>query len=282
MECIFHDDTSTCCYIVSCPETGKAAVIDPVLDYDSVNHKTSTTHADKVISHLKSSNLSLEYSMETHVHADHLTGSQILKKAFPRVKSMIGANVVAVQDTFAKALNLKYISKDGSDFDVLLKDNQEFSIGNIAVRALNTPGHTPACMVYVVGDAAFTGDTIFMPDFGTARCDFPGGSAEQLYNSIQRIFQLPEHFRVFVGHDYGTETRKPAWETTILAEKTENKQLNSKTSKEEFIAWRKGRDSKLSLPKLIFQALQVNLRNGLLPPAEENGVSYFKLPINLL
>lgn len=282
VKCIFHEETSTCCYIVSCPETGKAAVIDSVLDYDSVNHKTSMVHADRVISTLRSENLSLIYNLETHIHADHITGAQVLKKAFPGVKSMIGENVISVQETFAKALNMKKLLKNISDFDILLKDNHEFTIGKINAKAMSTPGHTPACMVYTIGDCAFTGDTIFMPDFGTARCDFPGGSAELLYESIHKIFKLPDHYRVFVGHDYGTESRKPAWETTILAEKTSNKQLNMKTTKEEFVAWRKGRDSKLSLPKLIFQSLQVNLRNGIMPEAEDNGVVYFKIPLNLL
>ena len=282
VECIFHDETSTCCYLVSCKETGQAAVIDSVYDYDSINHKSSTTHADKVVSKIKSDNLSLAYILETHVHADHLTGAKVLKKAFPNAKCAIGENVVTVQQTFGKALNLKYLSLKGSEFEVLFKDNQKFSIGNLVGRAISTPGHTPACVVYEIGDAVFTGDTIFMPDFGTARCDFPGGSAEQLYDSIQKIFQLPDSHRVFVGHDYGTENRKPAWESTIHSEKNTNKQLNIKTSKEDFVSWRKGRDSKLSLPKLIFQSLQVNLRNGIFPEPEDNGVIYFKLPLNLI
>ena len=282
VECIFHEETCTCCYIVSCPSTGQAAVIDSVLDYDLINHKTSSSHIDRVLSHLASSHLSPVFSIETHVHADHITAAQHLKKAFPNIKSMIGSKITVVQSTFAKALGLTTLADTlGQDFDHLAEDNHQFQIGKISARALHTPGHTPACMAYVIGDAVFTGDTIFMPDFGTARCDFPGGSAELLYHSIQKIFELPEHFRVFVGHDYGTETRKPAWESTILAEKTFNKQLNARTPKEEFIAWRKDRDSRLKLPRLIFQSLQVNLRNGIMPESEDNGVAYFRIPINL-
>ena len=281
VECLFHEDTSTCCYIISCPETGKAGVIDSVLDYDPVNHKTHTIHADKVISRLKFLNLELSYIFETHVHADHLTGAQVLKKAYPNALTGIGANVVSVQQTFAKILNLNTILPKGSDFDILLNDNQNVSIGNLNGKVISVPGHTPACSLFVFGDAVFTGDTIFMPDFGTARCDFPGGSADQLYDSIQKIFELPDSYRVFVGHDYGTESRKPAWETTIFEEKNHNKQLNKNTKKEEFVAWRKTRDSKLSLPKLIMQSLQVNLRNGALPEAENNGIAYFKLPLNI-
>lgn len=281
VECIFHEETCTCCYVVSCPSTGHAVVIDSVLDYDLLNHRTSTSHIDKVLSYLKSTNLSPLYSIETHVHADHLTAAQLLKKAYPGIKSMIGSHVTVVQNTFAKALNLKTLDKTGKDFDELVHDNYKFTIGQLPARAMHTPGHTPACMVYVIGDAVFTGDTLFMPDFGTARCDFPGGSAELMYLSIQKIFELPDHFRVFVGHDYGTEIRKPAWESTILEEKTSNKQLNEKTTKEEFVAWRMARDLKLKLPRLIFQSLQVNLRNGIMPEPEENGVAYFRIPINL-
>lgn len=282
VECVFHEDTNTCCYIVSSNHTGHAMVIDSVLDYDSVNHRSSTHHVDKVISKIKSHHWKLSYILETHVHADHLTGAQVLKKAFPEAKSAIGANVVKVQETFAKALNLKNLSLKGSEFDVLLRDGDKIGTGDLELRAIATPGHTPACMVYVVGDAVFTGDTIFMPDFGTARCDFPGGSAEELYSSIKKIFELPESHRVFVGHDYGTESRKPAWETTVFTEKHHNKQMNIKTTKDEFVTWRKSRDAKLSLPKLIMQSLQVNLRNGQLPEPESNDVVYFKIPVNLL
>lgn len=282
VECILDDATNTCTYLVSCPQTGASCVIDSVLDYDPVNHKTSTLHADKVIHRIQSENLKLTHILETHVHADHITGAQVLKKAYPQAKTMIGAQVVTVQKTFAKLLNLPEISLTGAEFDILVNHNDEFHIGQLHMKAIHSPGHTPACTVFVIGDAVFTGDTIFMPDFGTARCDFPGGSAELLYDSIQRIFDLPESHRVFVGHDYGTDARKVAWETTIHAEKFHNKQANHRVTKEEFVAWRKGRDSKLSLPKLIMQSLQVNLRNGLFPAPESNGQVYFKLPINLI
>lgn len=281
VDCIFEEDTNTCTYLVSCPQTGAACVIDPVLDYDAINHKTSTLHADKLIHKIQSNHLTLTHILETHVHADHLTGAQIIKNAFPNAKTMIGSQVAVVQKTFSQLLNLPDISMTGAEFDGLFHDKDVFHIGKLEAQAIHSPGHTPACMVYVIGDAVFTGDTIFMPDFGTARCDFPGGSAEQLYDSIHKIFELPENYRVFVGHDYGTEVRKPIWESTIHAEKFHNKQLNHRTSKEEFIAWRKARDSKLSLPRLIMQSLQVNLRNGRLPSPEGNGQVYFKLPVNL-
>jgi glyoxylase-like metal-dependent hydrolase (beta-lactamase superfamily II) len=246
-----------------------------------VNHKTSTHHLEKVIHKIKSSHLTLTHILETHVHADHLSGAQVLKQEFPQAKTMIGSNVTTVQKTFSQLLNLSDISLTGGEFDGLLHHKDVFHVGKLEGLAIHSPGHTPACMVYVIGDAVFTGDTIFMPDFGTARCDFPGGCAEQLYESVHKIFELPDDYRVFVGHDYGTDNRKPIWETTIHAQKFHNKQLNLRTSKDEFVAWRKARDSQLSLPKLIMQSLQVNLRNGRLPEAESNGQVYFKLPVNL-
>jgi glyoxylase-like metal-dependent hydrolase (beta-lactamase superfamily II) len=281
VDCFFHEDTNTCCYLVSSPHSGDALLIDSVLDYDPVGHRTSTKHADQVISAIRSANLTLHYILETHVHADHLTGAQVFKSAFPKAKTGIGFNVAQVQQTFSSIFNVSSISNTGSEFDILLKDQEKVRAGELELKAIWSPGHTPACMVYVVGDAVFTGDTIFMPDFGTARCDFPGGSAELLYESIQKIYALNEEFRVFVGHDYGTDQRKFAWETSVHAEKYHNKQLNVKIKKEEFLKWRKERDAKLALPKLIFQSLQVNLRNGVLPEKETNGVSYFKIPINL-
>lgn len=282
VQCRFHNDTNTATYIVSCPETGKCAIIDSVLDYDIIASRVSSDHADSVISELKEKNLEPLYILETHVHADHLTGSRVIKQAFPSARTGIGFNVASVQAQFAHLFNLSDFKTDGSQFDMLIQDNQNIDLGKLKFKAIWTPGHTPACMVYVIGDAVFTGDSIFMPDFGTARCDFPGGSAETLYDSINKLFMLPEEYRLFVGHDYGTENRGIAWETTVGEQKRNNKQLNANTEKEAFVKWRKGRDANLKLPRLIMQSLLVNLRNGELPKPESNGISYFKLPINAL
>jgi len=281
VECVFEPDTNTCCYIVSCPETGSASVIDSVLNFDSIALKTTTEHADQVISKLKNQNLDLKYIMETHVHADHLTGARVIKKAFPQAVTAIGSNITLVQSTFAKIFNID-IACDGSQFDKLIHDGEEFSIGKLHLKAINSQGHTPACMVYIIGDSVFTGDTLFMPDFGTARCDFPNGSASTLYDSIMKIYSLPEEYRVFVGHDYGPGGREYKWETTIGESKYNNAQLNKNTKKEDFVKWRESRDANLKLPRLITQSLQVNLRNGALPEPESNGVVYFKTPINTL
>ena len=280
VSCLYHKETGTACFIAACPRTKACAIIDSVLDYDPVAHKVSTTHANQVIAFVEEHHYQPVYIIETHVHADHLTAAKVLKKRFPEAKTVIGFNVIQVQRTFASMLNLQDFPCDGSQFDKLMQDGEEYTLGDLSCRAIWTPGHTPACMNHVIGDAVFSGDTVFMPDFGTARCDFPGGSAETLYESIQKVFQLPEHYRVFVGHDYGLESRAAAWETTIAASKAANKHVHEGTSREEFVAWRKGRDATLPLPKLIMQSLQVNLRNGELPPAESNGTSYFKLPVS--
>ncbi|CAG9329408.1 unnamed protein product [Blepharisma stoltei] len=276
----FHQATNTICYVVACPKTKKCAVFDSVLDYDPVSLKTSTVHADGVIAYIIENNFEVNYIIDTHVHADHLTGSKILKEKYPNAKVCIGFNVTTVQKVFQRILNLLDLKTDGSQFDKLIKDNEEIPLGDLKIRGIYTPGHTPACMSYVVGDSLFTGDTIFMPDFGTARCDFPGGSADTLYDSIQKLFGLPDNFRVFVGHDYGTKSRKEAWETTMVEEKLHNLHLNSNTPREQFVKWRSDRDATLELPKLIMQSIQLNLRAGNFPPPEENGTSYFKLPIN--
>ncbi|CAG9319655.1 unnamed protein product [Blepharisma stoltei] len=280
--CLFHNDTNTATYIASCPETGKCAIIDPVLDYDQVGHRVTTIHADSVIAEVTKNHLEPVYILETHVHADHLTGAKILKNAFPSAQTAIGFNVTAVQVQFSRLFNLSNFRTDGSQFDKLIKDGESFSIGKLNLKAFWSPGHTPACMVYTVGDAVFSGDTLFMPDFGTARCDFPGGSADVLYQSIKKLFELPDEYRVFVGHDYGTEKRGVAWESTMGEEKRNNKHLNLSTSRDAFVQWRKERDGTLKLPKLIMESLLVNLRNGELPEPEANGISYFKLPINAL
>jgi len=283
VHCLFHEGTNTACYVVSCPETKKCAVVDPIMDFDSVNLKTSGEHVDKVCEYITSNSLDPIYILETHVHADHLTGAQLLLRYFPNCLTGIGFNITQVQKTFANIFNFKDMATDGSQFGKLIQDGEEFQLGNVKCKGMHTPGHTPACMTYIMGDAVFSGDTIFMPDYGTSRCDFPGGSAEQLYDSIMKIYSLPDECRLFVGHDYVSESRKEIrWETTIGEEKSSNKQLNASTPKQEFVDWRTNRDSGLNLPRLITQSLQVNLLNGKLPEPEDNGFAYLKIPINAL
>lgn len=281
--CIFHENTNTCTYIVKDPTSNHAMIIDPVLDFEMASGQTTNTHNDAVVAYCTEKKLEVDWIVETHVHADHLTGAHFLKTKFPNAKTAIGENVVKVQSLFKGVFNLGDDFKpDGSQFDVLFKDNQTFQVGNLSGRVLYSPGHTPACICYHIGDALFTGDTIFMPDSGTARCDFPGGSVEQLYKSVQRLYELPDETRVFVGHDYAPGGREIAWETTIGEEKTKNKQLKAGTPQEDFQKWRAERDASLGFPKLIIPSLQINLRNGEMPPPESNGNSYIKIPLNVL
>lgn len=286
VHCIFHEDTSTCTYIVKDASSHHAMIIDPVMDYNPANGRTSQTHNDKVVAYCQEHALQVDYIIETHVHADHMTGAAYLKLKFPLARTVIGEHVKEVQALFRGVFNLKdSLIPDGSQFDMLLHDGQEFALGNTAVKAWHTPGHTPACMNLVVGDndAVFTGDTLFLPDMGTARCDFPGGSVEDLYQSIQRLYRdLPDTTRVFVGHDYAPGGREVAWETTLGIEKTSNKQIKGTTTLEEFTAFRQARDAQLDPPKLIVPSLQINLRNGAFPPPEDNGTVYLKMPLNVL
>ena len=293
VHCLFHADTNTATYVVSDPKSNHAMIIDPVMDYDAAAARTSNDHNDKVISYVETQQLKVDYIVETHVHADHLTGADYLKAKLggpqnPNIQTAIGEHVTKVQKVFQNIFGLDpekdNFLPDGSQFDMLLKDGQEFELGTLMVKVMHTPGHTPACINLIVGDAVFTGDTLFMPDSGTARCDFPGGSVTDMYTSIQKLYNaLPDETRVFVGHDYGAGgSRDIKYETTIGEQKNLNKQLNSKTTLEEFEAFRSARDSPLKPPRLILPSLQVNLRNGALPPPEENGTSYLKLPINVL
>jgi glyoxylase-like metal-dependent hydrolase (beta-lactamase superfamily II) len=264
-----------------------ALVVDPVMDYDAGSARTAQEHNEKVEDFCKSNDLIVDYIIETHVHADHLTGANYLAQKFPNAKTAIGENVKAVQEVFQKIFNLDAekdnFLPDGSQFDMLLKDNQELILGSSVIRVLHTPGHTPACVSLIIGDAVFTGDTLFMPDMGTARCDFPGGSVDQLYHSIQRLYtELPDETRVFVGHDYAPNGRALAWETTVGESKNKNKQLKAETSLDEFAGFRRARDAQLQAPKLIIPSLQVNLRNGVMPPADENGIVYLKTPVNVI
>ena len=258
-------------------------IIDSVLDFDPASARTDNTHNDAVVEYCERNQLQVDWIVETHVHADHLTGANYLKSKFPDAKTGIGENVVQVQELFKGLFNLEDdFQTDGTQFDVLFKDGQTIELGEIQGRVIYTPGHTPACVSYVLGDAVFTGDTIFMPDFGSARCDFPNGSAEQLYESVQRLYELPDSTRVFVGHDYQPGGREIAWETTIGEEKSANKHIQSDTTRQEFVKSRSERDATLGMPKLIIPSIQVNLRNGAMPPPESNGKVYLKIPMNVL
>jgi glyoxylase-like metal-dependent hydrolase (beta-lactamase superfamily II) len=280
--CLFEEATFTCTYIVSCPETRKAAVIDSVLDFDPASGRTSTVHNEKVMRHVEDNKLDVDWVIETHVHADHLTGAQQLRDVFG-AKTAIGSHVTKVQQTFKTMFNLgDEFKADGSQFDHLIEDGEEWSIGEVQCQAVHTPGHTPACMTYLMGDALFTGDTIFMPDFGSARCDFPGGSATELYSSVKKLLSFSPKTRMFVGHDYMPNGREVAWETTVEEEANGNLHINKDTSEEDFVLWRTGRDAELGAPRLLLPSLQVNLRGGEMPPPESNGVSYLKIPINVV
>lgn len=272
-------------YVISDTATKQAMILDSVLDYDAGSGRMSNAHGEAVAEYCAEKGLDVKYILESHVHADHLTGAKYLKEKYPGAKTGIGADVTKVQKTFSKVFNYTEddLKTDGSQFDVLFKDGDTFTLGEMEGRVVHTPGHTPACVCYVLGDAVFTGDTIFMPDFGTARCDFPGGSSSDLYTSIRKLYnELSDDTRVFVGHDYQPGGRELLFETTIGEEKKTNKQLKADTPGEEFAKWRSERDSQLGLPKLIVPAMQVNLRNGEMPAPESNGVSYMKIPINSL
>ncbi len=279
----FDPDTNTVSYVVSDPESRQCALVDSVLDFDPKSGRTAKTSADRLISYVREQGLEVQWILETHVHADHLSAAPYLKEKLGGTLA-IGAHITTVQETFGKVFNAgTEFSRDGSQFDRLLSDGDEFKLGNIAAHAIHTPGHTPACMTYVIGDACFVGDTLFMPDYGTARCDFPGGDAGQLYRSIQRIYALPDETRMFLCHDYLPEGRdEHQWETTVGQQKANNIHVNEGVSEEAFVKMRTERDATLDMPRLILPSVQVNMRAGDLPPAEDNGVHYLKLPVDAL
>ncbi|MDE2647528.1 MAG: MBL fold metallo-hydrolase [Paracoccaceae bacterium] len=279
----FDENTNAACYIVRDPSSDSCAVIDSILDFDLSAGKITTKHADMIINEIQSMKLNLEWIIETHVHADHLSAAPYLASKLGG-KIAIGSNIDAVQKVFGKIFNAgTEFQMDGSQFDQLFEDGDEFYIGNLAVQVMHTPGHTPACVTYVMGDAAFIGDTLFMPDFGTARADFPGGSATELYNSIAKILSLPEETRLFLCHDYKAPGRDCfAWETTVKVQKESNVHVGGEKTKEEFVEFRVKRDSQLSMPKLIIPSIQTNMRAGNLPEPEDNGTQYLKIPINKL
>ena len=279
----FDEPTFTVSYVVSDPATRAAAIVDPVLDFDPASGRTSRASAEKIIGHVRGRNLVVEWILETHVHADHLSAGAVLREALGG-RLAIGAGVTAVQAAFAKIYNAEPTFRaDGSQFDHLFADGETFALGSIKAQALSTPGHTPACMTYVVGDVAFVGDTLFMPDYGTARCDFPGGDPATLYRSIRRIFALPPETRLFLCHDYKAPGRDAfRWETTVEEERRANIHVRDGVDEASFVALRAARDKTLSMPRLLLPSVQVNMRGGALPPAEANGVRYMKLPIDAL
>ena len=278
----FDNATNTVSYVVRDPKGTAAAIIDSVLDFDHASGRTNTASADKIIAHVQEENLVVQWILETHVHADHLSAAPYLQERLGG-KIGIGDQITVVQDTFGKVFNEgTEFQRDGSQFDALFSHGDSFHIGQLRGDVLHTPGHTPACMTYIIGDAAFVGDTLFMPDFGTARCDFPGGSAENLFASIQTILALPDDTRIFVGHDYKAPGRDEfAWETTVGAQKARNVHLAGKSGA-DFVEMRQARDATLGMPKLIVPSLQINMRAGHMPAPDENGDVMLKLPLNKL
>jgi len=277
----FDEQTCTTTYVVSDPSSLACAVIDSVLDYDAASGRTSQASADDVISYIASNGLKVEWILETHVHADHLSAAPLLKE---RVGGKLGISykIIDVQKIFGTLFNAgSEFEHNGSQFDHLFGDNESFSIGNLEARALQTPGHTPACMSYVIGDAAFVGDTLFMPDYGTARTDFPGGDSKTLYHSIKRLFELPPTTRLFMCHDYKAPGRDEfRWETTVAEERASNIHVHDGISEEEFVKLRDERDKTLGMPKLILPSVQVNMRAGNLPPPDDSGKRFLKIPID--
>jgi glyoxylase-like metal-dependent hydrolase (beta-lactamase superfamily II) len=281
VQAFFDEPTNTFSYVVWDPATQKAAVIDSVLDYDAASGRTNHASADAIVDFVKAQSLTLEWVIDTHVHADHLSAAPYVQSRLGG-KLAIGEHIRMVQETFGKLFNADGgFRVDGSQFDHLFKDGERYHVGSIEAVAMHTPGHTPACMTHVIGDAAFVGDTLFMPDYGTARCDFPGGDARTLYRSIHRIFALPESTRIFLCHDYKTAGRDDyAHETTVGDERRANIHVHDGVDEDAFVQMRTARDATLSVPRLLLPSVQVNMRGGQLPPAENNGVRYLKIPLD--
>jgi glyoxylase-like metal-dependent hydrolase (beta-lactamase superfamily II) len=278
----FHSPTSTWTYVVSDPATREAAVIDPVLDYDWRSARTGTSSADGVLAHLEAQGLRLRWILETHAHADHLSSAAYLQSRTGG-QIAIGTGIRQVQATFKRIFGLgDEFAPDGRQFDRLFADGDTVALGGIEGRVIATPGHTSDSVSYLFGDALFVGDTVFMPDGGSARCDFPGGDAAELYRSVQRLYALPEATRVFVCHDYSPGGRPPQCQTTIGEQRRANVHLKADTSEQDYVAMRRARDATLDVPNLIIPSVQVNIRAGHLPPAESDGVSYLKVPLNVI
>lgn len=278
----FHKATWTLTYVVADPVAKRAAIVDPALDYEPASGRTGTLAADEVIAFVREQGWTLDWILETHAHADHLSAAQHIKRALGG-KVAIGQGITAVQGTFVKVFGLEgEVVPDGSQFDHLFRDGERFQVGGIAAEVLHTPGHTDDSVTYLIGDAAFVGDTMFMPDGGTARCDFPGGDARKLYRSLQRILALPPATRLFMCHDYQPGGRELRYETTIAAQRAENLHLKGGTREDEFVRMREARDATLGMPNLIVQSIQVNIRAGRLPEPDAQGRRYLKTPLDLL
>ena len=279
---IFDPATWTVTYVVYAKEGGACAIIDPVLDYDPKSGRTRTDTADKLIKFVEEKKLQVEWILETHAHADHITAAAYLKQKLGG-KTAIGDHIPAVQKVFKGIFNLESdFATDGSQFDHLLKEGEEFHFGDLSGTTLFVPGHTPACVAYQIGDAVFVGDTMFMPDVGTARCDFPGGDAKVLYGSVKKILSLPEKTRLFMCHDYPPNDRPVAFETTVAEQRQKNIHVHDGISEAEFVKMRTERDATLEMPVLILPSVQVNIRAGEMPPKDDNGIAYLKIPVNAL
>jgi glyoxylase-like metal-dependent hydrolase (beta-lactamase superfamily II) len=282
VKAFFDEETFTASFVVKDPNSNACAIIDSVMDIDYAAGRITTDSADEIIAYVQDNGLKVEWIIETHVHADHLSAAPYLQEKLGG-KIGIGENIRIVQDTFGKVFNEgTEFQRDGSQFDRLFKDGDTYTIGSLPAFAMHTPGHTPACMTHVIGDAAFVGDTLFMPDFGTARCDFPGGSAEDMYASVEKILSLPEETRIFVGHDYKAPGRDDyAWESTVGEQKARNIHVGGGKSKDEFVQARTTRDATLAMPRLIIPSLQVNMRAGEVPK-DRDGNAMLKVPVNKL
>ncbi|MDP3085967.1 MAG: MBL fold metallo-hydrolase [Rubrivivax sp.] len=277
----FDASTSTVTHVVADAASGRAAIIDSVLDYDPKSGRTSRTSADEVIAHVRQAGLQIDWHLETHAHADHLSAAPYLQQRLGG-RIAIGAHITDVQIAFQRIFNSADMDTEGRDFDHLFVDGEQFAIGGLLARVMHTPGHTPACLSYVIGDDAFVGDTLFMPDYGSARCDFPGGDARVLYRSIRRVLALPPTTRLHMCHDYQPGGREPAWVSTVAEQKAQNVHVHDGVDEDSFVALRSARDQTLGMPTLLLPAVQVNVRAGHFPPPEANGVSYLKIPLNLL
>lgn len=276
----FDEATWTLTYVVKDPDSHACAIVDSVLDYDASSGRTKTESADQVIAFVRDNGLSVEWILETHVHADHLSAAPYLHRELGGDIG-IGAHIIDVQTIFGNLFNAEpEFRRDGSQFDRLFHDGDQFNIGTLTATAMHTPGHTPACMAYQIGDSLFVGDTLFMPDFGTARCDFPGGDARVLYQSIQKLLAFPPETRMFMCHDYMPNGRELQYECTVAEQKAHNIHVHDGISEDEFVAMRTAKDHTLDMPKLILPSVQVNMRAGELPPAEDNGVRYLKIPLD--
>ncbi|MDP1672493.1 MAG: MBL fold metallo-hydrolase [Burkholderiales bacterium] len=282
IQAFFDPKTSTVTYVVADPVARCAAVVDPVLDYDFKSGRTSTASADQVVAWVREQGLQLDWILETHAHADHLSAAQHIQQQLGG-RIAIGEHIRAVQATFKKLFNLeRSFLPDGSQFDHLFRDGEVFRIGELEAKALHVPGHTPADMAYLIGDAVFVGDTMFMPDVGTARADFPGGDARQLYRSMRRLLELPPQTAVYVCHDYPPASREPRWKTSVAEQRASNIHVRDGVSEDEFVQMRQARDATLEMPTLILPSIQVNVRGGHLPPPDDNGIAYLRIPLNAL